>query len=161
MLLPVVYTARSNHIHRCMQDVASDVEQDLDLPDRLTQDLLRKFPQKAQILQASLQAVKDGAALEADLFASEFKHPQEVIEQWDKPMASLMESCDPSVKALSIQEKHVLLLHVWCAQEGDTSVSFQLQQTLIVVADRQRVMLKTARARYQDLFANIETSLTP
>ena len=121
MLLPAAYTARSNCVHRCMQDVASDLQQNIDLPDRLTQDLLRRLPQTAQILQASLQAVKDGAAAEAELFAREFKYPQELIEQWGKPMARLMESRDPAVKALSIQEKHVLLLHVWRAQEGNTA----------------------------------------
>ena len=161
MLLPVLYTVRSSHIHCCVQDVVSAVQQSHDLPDRLKQDLARKFPQHEQNLQAALQGIKDVHVAAEELLACGMQLLQKSIEGWDEHCAEFRESTDSSGKPLSIQEKHLLLLHksAACSQEGDAvmpSIICDLHRRVIEAAETQREVLQKLTDKYLEYFARIE-----
>ena len=159
MLLPALYAIRSNHVQRCVQDVASAVQQGLELPGILAQDLLRSYPHIPISLQVVLQAAKDVHAEAEELLLKAREGLQAALEECQKPLTRLRESSIPSVQALSIQEKHVLLLLMRLSTKEAASSSCDLHQDVVEAVERVRVLLQLVTDNYKTHFASIHLAM--
>ena len=71
----------------------------------------------------------------------------------------MRESSDPSVQALSIQEKHVLLLYMRSSIKGAASLSCGLHRDVVEAVERVRVLLQVVTDNYQTHFTSVHVAL--